>query len=252
MQISTTMKKIVLLLGVLVSLTAAHVVFAQTAEGFIVYENKVNLHRTLPPERKHMKDMIPEHRTTKEQLAFNASQSLYKPIEEDVAEEDIDESEGNVRMRFRTPMNEYFVDQSAASKTILQEFMGKKYLIEDSLAVTPWKFGTDTKEIGGYVCKQASYYNQEREQHVVAWYSEKFRPFLGPENFNTLPGAILQIDINDGERVITAKTIEVRPLKKNELKMSSGGIKTTQAEFTKIRDEHIARMKANGANIIIR
>ena len=251
MQISTTMKKIVLLLGVLVSLTAAHVVFAQTTEGFIVYETKINTHRTLPPDRQEMKSMIPEFRSTKEQLAFNSTQSLYKPIEEDVVDEDVDDGQG-VRLRFRTPMSEYFVDQAASRKSILLEFIGKKYLIEDSLTLVPWKFGTETKEINGYQCRQASYYNEEKQQNIVAWYSDKFRPMLGPEGFNTLPGAVLQVDINDGERVITAKQIDARPLKKNELKMSSGGIKTTQAEFKRLRDEHLEKMKANGANIIIR
>ncbi|HYG02788.1 MAG TPA: GLPGLI family protein [Chryseosolibacter sp.] len=245
------MKKIILLLGVLVSVAAARVVFAQTSEGVIIYENKINVHRTLPPERQEMKNMIPEYRTTQEQLAFNATQSLYKPVEEDVVEEDIDEGQG-VRMRFRNAMNEYLVDQASARRSVLQEFMGKKYLIEDSLTLIPWKFGTETKEIRGYTCKQASYYNEERKQNIIAWYSDKFRPFLGPENFNTLPGAVLQIDVNEGERVITAKQIETRPLKKNELKLSSGGIKTTQEEFTQLRDEHIKKMKANGANIIIR
>ncbi|MDZ7650694.1 MAG: hypothetical protein U5K54_28120 [Cytophagales bacterium] len=70
------MKKMILLLGVLVSLTAAHVVFGQTS-GVITYEIKVNMHRRLPPERADMKAMIPEFRTTKEQLFFNGEMNRY-------------------------------------------------------------------------------------------------------------------------------------------------------------------------------
>lgn len=242
------MKKILLLLGVLVSLTAAQVVFGQT--GVITYEVKVNIHRTLPKEREEMKQMIPEFRTHQDQLFFNATESLHKPVEEEDEDDDMDN--GAMRMRIHRPMNETYFNQDQAKRIRLQEFMGKKYLIEDSLKLTPWKFGTETKTISGHVCKQASYYNEERKQAIVAWYTDKLRPFLGPENFNTLPGAILQVDINDGERTITAKNVELRPLKKNELKVPSGGTKTTEDEFRKMMEAQMERMRANGGNIIIR
>jgi GLPGLI family protein len=250
MKITNTMKKIIVLLGILVSITAARSVFAQVSEGIITYEVKVNMHRTLPPDRQEMKNMIPEFRTSKDQLFFNASESLHKPMEEEEDEES--EEGGVVRMRMRRPQNEYFVNQGESRRTILQEFMGKKYIIEDSLKVTPWKFGTETKEIKGYSCKQAVYFNEERKQTIVAWYTEKLRPFLGPETFNTLPGTVLMVDINDGERTITATEIKAGAVKKTDLKMSGGGVRTTEAEFRKIREEQMERMRANGATVIIR
>lgn len=243
------MKRILLILGILVSITAAQVVFAQT-EGAITYEVKINMHRNLPADRQEMKSMIPEFRTNQDLLVFNGNESLHKPIIED--EEDQFDNGGGARMRFARPMNEVYVNQEQSKRILLQDFMGKKYLIEDSLSVMPWKFGTETKELGGYTCKQASYFNEERKQNIVAWYTDQLRPFLGPENFNTLPGAILQVDINEGERTITAKTIELRPLKKNELKIPAGGTKTTQQEFRKMMNEQMERMRANGGNIIIR
>jgi GLPGLI family protein len=244
------MKRIVLILGILVSVAAATVAFAQT-EGVINYETKINVHRNLPADRQEMKSMIPEFRMVQDVLVFNASESLHKPIIED-EEDQFDNGGGGMRMRFARPENETYVNQEQSKRILLQDFMGKKFLIEDSLNVMPWKFGSETKEINGYACKQATYFNEERKQNIVAWYTDKLRPFLGPENFNTLPGAILQVDINEGERVITAKTIELRPLKKNELKVPSGGTKTTQAEFRKMMNEQRERMRQSGANVIIR
>jgi GLPGLI family protein len=245
------MKRIIIVLGILVSITAA--VFGQITEGVITYETKVNMHRNLAPERQEMKHMIPEFRTTKETLIFNANESLFKPMEEEASDEDLETGNGGgMRMMIRTPQNEWYVDQANSKRTVLQEFMGKKYLIEDSLKLRAWKFGNETKQVSGYDCKQATFYNEERKQTIVVWYTDKLRPFLGPESFNTLPGAVLQVDINDGERVITAQTLQARSLKKNELKLSTGGIKTTEAEFAKIRDEQLQRMRANGANVIIR
>jgi GLPGLI family protein len=251
MLISKNMKRLLIILGILVSLTAAQVVFAQT-EGVITYETKINVHRNLPADRQEMKNMIPEFRYLKDLMVFNANESLYKPVIEEEDDQFDSGGGGGMQMRFARPQNENYVNQEQSKKIMLQDFMGKKYLIEDSLSVMAWKFGTETKEINGYTCKQASFYFEERKQNLVAWYTDKLRPFLGPENFNTLPGAVLQVDINDGERVITAKTIELRPLKKNELKVPSGGTKTTRDEFRKMMNEQMERMRANGANVMIR
>jgi GLPGLI family protein len=244
------MKRILILLGVLVCLTAAQVVLGQT-EGHIIYEVKVNLHRTLPKEREDMKAMIPEFRTNQEQLFFNVNESLYKPVEED-EEADADMGGGGMRMRIQRPNNIIYIDQNTLRRVMEQDFMGKKYLIEDTLKVMPWKFGEETKEVKGYLCRQAMYYNEERKQNVVAWYTDKLRPFLGPESFNTLPGAVLEVNINEGERVVSAKSITLRALKKNEIKVPSEGAKVSPAEFRKKVNEQMERRRAEGANVIIR
>lgn len=242
------MKRILLLLGLLVGITAAHVVFGQT-DGTIIYEVKINVHKTIPPDRQEMKNMIPEFRTHQDQLFFNATESLYVPVEED-GDEGFDG--GGFQVRIRRQRFENYTNSEMQKRIIHQEFMGKRYLIEDSLQVRPWKFGSETKEIKGYPCRQASYYNEEHKQNIVAWYTDQLRPFLGPENFNTLPGAVLEVNINDGERVISAKSIELRPLKKSELKIPTGGTKTTEAEFRRLISEQTERMRANGGNVIIR
>jgi GLPGLI family protein len=73
---------------------------------------------------------------------------------------------------------------------------------------------------------------------------------LGPDRYNTLPGAVLAVDINNGERVILAKTIELKELKKNDLKIPSSGTKVTQAEFRKMVDEQMKQMGGRGGMII--
>jgi GLPGLI family protein len=263
MKISVTMKRILLAIGVLVSLTAAHVVFGQINEGVIHYETKIHLHRNIPPEREGMKNMIPEYRTTKDQLFFNAAETLYKPVIED---EDEEINAGGMRMRFGAPRSETYTNTDQHMKTVAQEFMGKKYLIEDTLKMSPWKFGTETKTILGYVCRQA-YFTEEmqvmmggpggsqaqtRTAEITAWYTDQIRPFLGPERFNTLPGAVLAVDVNSGERVLLATKIEDRPLKKNELKVPSSGSRVTQDEYRKIVAEQMERMRQSGGNVIIR
>jgi GLPGLI family protein len=248
------MKRIIILIGVLISITAAQIVFGQAVEGTITYESKVNLHRRLPTERAEMKSMIPEYRTSNEQLFFNAEASIYKPIIED--EEDQFEAEGagsRMTMRFRQPNTEVYVNQNTLEVISKQEFMGKDYLILDTLKLSPWKFGTEEKTIQGYVCKQAYRTDEttpDRKQEITVWYTDKIRPFVGPERFNTLPGAVLAVDINNGERVIVAIKIEFRPLKKNDIVIPTKGQKVTPAEFRKMMDEQMEKMRANGGMII--
>jgi GLPGLI family protein len=258
------MKKIILIIGVLVSLTAAHIVFGQVTEGVIHYETKINMHRNIPPEREGMKNMIPEFRTMKNQLYFNAAETIYKPVIED-EEEDI--NTGGMRFRMAMPQSETYINTESQLRTVSQEFMGKKYLIEDTLKMLPWKFGTETKTILGYVCKQA-YFTEEtqvmtmggpgstqaqtRTAEITAWYTDQILPFLGPERFNTLPGTVLAVDINGGERVILATKIEPRTLKKNELKIPSTGTKVSQEEYRKMVAEQMDKMRQGGGNMIIR
>lgn len=242
------MKKVALILGLL-TVIAATPTLTQQLEGVITYETTMNMHRALPDDRKEMRSMIPEYRTTLDQLLFNAAESLYLPVEEEP--EPIDNGKA-IRMHMRRPKNQIYTHPAKLKTVVLHEFMGKKYLVEDSLKMRPWKLAAETRDIHGYTCRKATMFDEERKINVVAWYSDRFRPFLGPENFNTLPGAVLLVDINDGERIITAKNIELRPLKKNEMRIPDAKTKTTEEEYRKMVREQMDRMRANGGNVIIR
>lgn len=257
------------MLGMLVCLLAAHAVFAQ--QGVITYENRVNQHRNIPADRQELKARIPEFRTTKMQLFFNGEESLYKPLIEDEEEQfTAGGGGGGMRMSFRQQKTETYTNNSTSIILSLQELTGKKYLITDTVKMSPWKLGTETKEIMGYTCRMA-YYTATQEittmrmengtatpekrtitQEITAWYTDQIRPALGPERFNTLPGTVLALDINNGERVIVARNVELRELKKDELKVPDASTKVTQAEFRKIQEEQMEKMRANGGTFMMR
>ncbi len=250
------MKRIILFLGAIVSLIAGiNVLNAQSSEGVVTYDVKIDMHRRIPKERESMKAMVPQFRSETFQVFFNSNESLYKKLEED-SEEDMASTNsggGPVQIRMQSPRIEIYLDNTSQTRLTSQEFMGKDYLILDTLKVSPWKFGNETKMIQGYECKQAFYTDESRpdqKMEVTAWYTDKIRPFLGPERFHSLPGAILAVDVNNGERVIVAKTIEFRGLKKNELKKPGAGIRITQPEFRSMMDEQMRRMGGQGGMII--
>jgi GLPGLI family protein len=248
------MKRILIIIGVLVCIAAAEVVMGQTTVGVITYEVKVNLHRRIPPGQEARKAMIPEFRTTKQQLFFNATESMYKALIED-EEESMTASHGGMTIRMQQANDEVYINPGSTSVISKREFMGKDYLIEDTLKISPWKLGEETKEVMGFVCKMAYYVDDrqpDRKLEITAWYTDQLRPMLGPETFGTLPGTVLAIDVNNGERVIVARKVEARPLKKNEMKIPSSGQKVTQAEFRKIVDDTMKQMGGGNGRMIIR
>ncbi len=221
-----------LILTLLITLVANAFSFGQT-EGVITYEIIINNHRNLAPEREGMKAIVPQFRTFKQQLFFNASESLYKPLIEEEEEET-----GGQNRRFRMAGAVNYTNPTSSLFLSQTDVFGKKYLISDTLKPAPWKFGTETKTIQGYECQQAFYTTtDERKQTITAWYTTKLAPMLGPERYNTLPGAVLAVDVNNAERVIVAKKVELRALTKNELKVPTEGQKVTPDEFKKIMQE---------------
>lgn len=253
LQNTKTMKKILIALGILVMVIAASILRAQQTEGVITYEVRLNMHRGLPPERQSMKAMMPEFRTYKQELFFNANESLYKTLIEDDDEEEA--SGGGITLRFKQPKVETYVNQELEKLVSLQEFFGKTYLITDTLKVSPWRFGNEIETILGYECKQAFFTDEsrpDRKQEITAWYTDKIRPFLGPESFGSLPGAVLAVDINNAERVIVCKKVDIRPLKKTELKEPNSGEKVTRLEFRKKVDDQRKEMEKNGGMMMIR
>ena len=244
------MKKVIIIFGILIMLIAATVVMAQT-ESVITYESRVNMWRRIPPERESMKSMIPEFMVRKAELYTNGTESMYKPVAEEEGDAEFSTSggPGGGAMRFRMAgMNtEIYVNYSDQIRMSQQEFNGKKYLITDTIKITPWKFGAETKEIAGYTCKQAFFSDEERKQEVVAWYTDKLGMFIGPETFGSLPGVILALDINDGERTIVAQKIEQKKLGKNDIKVPSGGTAISGNEFRAMVQEEMKKRGATGS-----
>lgn len=242
------MKKLVLLIGILIMLIASHLAFTQPVQGIITYELKVNLHRRLPPDREDMKKMIPEFRSSSEQLFFNETESLYKPLIEDDPDEF--DNGGGMKIKMARPYYEFYLNSDDKQVISQKEFMGKNYLITSVLELAPWKFSDESKTIQGYECRQAYYTNEETKQTITAWYTNEIRLFLGPTTYNTLPGTVLAVDINNEEQVFLATKIELRALKKNELKVPKGGEAISQDDFRKMMDEKMKEM--GGQRIIIR
>ncbi|MDH4058924.1 MAG: GLPGLI family protein [Cyclobacteriaceae bacterium] len=243
------MKKVILIIGILVMIISAHVLLAQT-EAVITYESRVNMWKRIPPERESMKSMIPEYMVRKAELFTNGSESMYKPVVEEEEDAQFNSSGGaggGMRFRMRGNDTEIYVNYIDQIRLSEQEFNGKKYLVTDTIQITPWKFGAETKEILGFMCKQAFYSDEERKMEVVAWYTDKLGMFIGPETFGSLPGVILAVDVNNAERTIVALNVENKKLGKNDIKVPTTGTTISGKEFRAMVQEEMKKHGATGS-----
>ncbi len=147
-------------LGMLAVVLASSTLFAQVKEGKIIYEQKINMHKRLPPQAEQFKAMIPEFQTNTLELYFNSTQSLFKPAK--VQEDQMPTADGGGGNRFaRFAMGgggsaETFRDYDKETMVESRELGPKKYLIEDSLSPIKWKLENETMTIAGFECKKAT------------------------------------------------------------------------------------------------
>ena len=212
---------------------------AQISEGVIRYEVTIDMHRNIPPEREEMKAMIPQYRKETYELFFTGQESLYKAKED--AEADLAINRGGMRMVMRMPRTETYIDKEKREVTVMQDFMGTNYLITEALDIAPWRIGNEQMEIAGYICMMAWYNDTIQNQEITAWFTPQIQPFLGPDRYVTLPGTVLAVDINNGERVWVAREVEPRELRRNEVRKPSRGENITRKDFQEMVRQQMER-----------
>jgi GLPGLI family protein len=214
---------------------------AQVSEGVIHYELRRDVHRNIPADREDLRAMVPQFRSDNYVLFFNSEERFYRPF--------VDETipvQGRGGPRNRTPQIEVYVNLPGRETIIGHEFMGRNYLISEELEIAPWKLGNEFMDIAGYRCQMAWYVDTVANEEVTAWFTVGLQPFLGPDQYNSLPGTILALDVNNGEKVWIARKIETRKLQRDDIKKPSRGERTTRENYRKLVEEQTQRMRSGG------
>jgi GLPGLI family protein len=212
--------------------------------GMITYEEKMDLWKNLPPDRQDMKDMIPQYNTSLFELIFSGDESIYKAKKQEELPPTTSTTPGPpMGMRFGAGRANRVVYKDLAKDTIIdsRDFMQKQFLITGSPKVRKWKIGKGQKELLGYKCLEASF-RVDSATALVAWFSPQINVSNGPSDYQGLPGMILQIDINAGERMITATEIKLDSVDTSVLIAPDKGKEVTPEEFEKIREEKMKEM----------
>ena len=147
-----------------------------------------------------------------------------------------------------------------------QEFFGRQFLITDSLQKLDWKLGSETKQIGQYLCMKAtatktvdgfdwrsmrrrdrSKENKETKTdstkttsvsdeievpktvEVTAWYTPQIPVNQGPGEYWGLPGLILEV--NADRTTILCNKITLNPQQKIEIQAPDKGKVISRSDY---------------------
>jgi GLPGLI family protein len=291
------MKKIIFSLGFIIA--GFLNIYGQDFQGMAVYESKTSTsdfksrfegNKEMTPD---MKKMIEERMKKMFEktfvLNFDKQASIYK---EEEKLESPGQSGGGMRMMgsIMGGGGTFYKNVKNKSYTVDKEFMGKEFLIKDSLPNLKWKMETETRVIGGYNCfkatavrpvsksdfrnfrpkkedKEASKNDNSKKTNlldeiempkdvtVTAWYTPEIPVNQGPESYWGLPGLILEV--NDGKTVILCSKIVLNPKDKAVIKPSTNGKEISQKDYDetvvkKMKEMRDMNQGRNGSNMQIR
>jgi GLPGLI family protein len=212
--------------------------------GEIIYEETLDIHRRFTGDRAQFKEMVPQFRTNEMILLFDEHQAVYHAPQKKDEDIDIDQDGGGrMRMRFMGPAGGILWQNYAESKSIEErDFMDKKFLIKGEPPSYLWKLTGESMQVGQYECQKATF--EDSTNLVIAWFTPMIPVPLGPGEWGQLPGLILHVDINDGERTITAQEINLRPVDTSLIQEPQKGKEVTRAEFREIVRVKMEEMRA--------
>ncbi len=242
-------------------------------QGMAVYESKTSTadfktrmddNKDITPE---MKKMIEERMKKMFEktfiLNFDRSTSIYKE------EEKLDTPGQQGGMRMMASMmgggGTYYKNVKEKSFIVDKEFMGKEFLVKDTLSNYKWQMTQETRVIGGYNCykataiipasktdfrnfrpkkeeekkeekdKKTNFLNEidlPKEITITAWYTPEIPVNQGPEGYWGLPGLILEV--NDGKTTVLCSKVVINPKEKTEIKAPTNGKEVSQKEYDEI------------------
>ncbi len=269
------MKKIVLSLAFFLAFLQSNA--QKDFQGMAVYESKTST-SDFKSRFEGNKDITPEMQKMIEErmkkmfektfiLNFDKSVSIYKE------EEKLDAPGGQGGgMRFMSSMmgggGTFYKNVKDKSYVVDKEFMGKEFLVKDSLPKLEWKMEGETRVIGGYNCFKATAvrpvsksdfrnfrpkkeedkkadeakaedkdkktnfmdgFDMPKEIIITAWYTPEIPVNQGPENYWGLPGLILEV--NDGKTVILCSKVVLNAKDKVEIKAPTNGKSISQKDY---------------------
>lgn len=249
---------------------------AQEFQGMAVYESKTST-SDFKSRMEGNKNMTPDMQKMIEErmkkmfektfiLNFNKTASIYKEEEKLEAS---NQAGGGFRMMssFAGGGGTYYKNVKDKQYSNDKEFMGKEFLVKDSLTSLAWKMESETRVIGGYTCYKATatkkpsatdFRNMRprkddaekkegvkpteekktnfldavevpKEIVITAWYTPEIPVSQGPEGYWGLPGLILEV--NDGRTTILCSKVVLNPKDKVEIKAVAKGKVVSQKEY---------------------
>ncbi|MBC7850407.1 MAG: GLPGLI family protein [Chitinophagaceae bacterium] len=243
---------------------------AQQNEGKIIYTRTTQMQIRIAGGNNEMENLMPRTRTDKFELNFVADKSMWKqmePEEQEATSFGAVGDGGTMQIRtFGSGGDDVMFSNLAMQKRIeLRELGTKKFIVDDSIVRLNWKLSDETKLILGHTCRKAVSQRistrmmmsmedgkTERKEvadtaNIIAWFATDIPVSTGPGEYQAqLPGAVLEIDVNNGRS--SFKAIEINPKADIAvIKEPKGSKRISSQEYVKERNKLMEEMGRNNA-----
>ncbi|WP_291116352.1 GLPGLI family protein [Flavobacterium sp. UBA6135] len=264
---------------------------AQDFQGMAVYESKTSTsdmaagfrgNREVTPEmQKQIEERMKSMFEKTYILNFDKTASIYKE------EERIEQPGQGGGMRFMSSMmgggGTHYKNVKEKTFSVDKEFMGKEFLVSDSLPRLDWQLSGETKQIGNYLCfkatavrkvEQSDFRNYRRNTPAKDEKKEDNKEETKEEKKTTnftdgweMPKEVvvtawytpdipvsqgpesywglpgLILEVSDGKTTILCSKIVINPKEKASIKAPKKGKVVTQQEYDKIVTEKMEEMR---------
>ncbi|MEM7573323.1 MAG: GLPGLI family protein [Bacteroidota bacterium] len=183
-------------------------------------------------------------------LSFDANQSLYRPA---IAPEETTEENGTTTIVIRRigQDQQYYTNWKEGKIVYANNILDQGFLIEDDWETIDWQLDETTPMSMDYQlpARRATATTPSGEE-LIAWYTSAVPLPIGPRNYGGLPGAIVHLEMTDGEDKTTYRLESIELAEEApEITIPTEGRKTDMATFRKQREE---RLNRDGGRIMIR
>ncbi len=223
---------------------------SQSFEGIAFYKShikidyKSNNNKEISSTDRQIHEELSKQLQREYVLIFNNRESLYK---QDEKLKEPSSQETNMIVEDQNPMGVLYKNIKENRFVREVEFMGKRFLVKDSLVLRKWVLEKGKKNIGEYVCykatfemkhtvieeKEGAFKSVVKNKKITVWYTLQIPISNGPSNYEGLPGLILEI--NDGKTTLVCSKIILNPKKEITIKEPVRGKKITQDKFDTVK-----------------
>ncbi len=258
----------ILVIAATLAITGLH---AQDFQGVATYKThrdfdiKMDSTKMNSDMHKRMMEMMKKQFQKTFLLTFNKEESLYK--EEESLEKPQVAMGGEVHIvSIGGGGSDLFYKNTKDKRyTNQMDTFGKLFLVKDSIEDIKWKLEPETKYIGEYQCFKATYTKmvpkprvvvktdedeeesdldkepEMEERTVTAWYTPQIPVNNGPDDYQGLPGLILEI--HDGKLTIICSKIVLNTEDKVKIEEPNTGKEVSQAEYEEIMEKKAKEMQ---------
>lgn len=212
--------------------------------GSVVYEEMIKMNIQLEGMDPQMADQLPKERTSEKVLHFSEEVSLFENHQKENMEEIVSEEGSGIVIKMFEPDNLTYTDLKNGQLIKQTEFMSRVFLIESELKAEKWKLTGKQLDILDYACQEAI--AEVEGKDVQVWFTSQIAVAAGPGPYSQLPGLVLAVDIDHGERTLMATRVDIEPLDKNVLKKPTKGKKVSPEEFEALVAEKMKEMGTEG------